>query len=651
MSDNSRVRVSIVGVVVVVLFSTLLARLWFLQSGPDDSLKVQAVVDSTRVIQTDNPRGEILDSTDEVLVKDTASWAVTLDRNLSKSTAARVLGQLAEQLKLPVASLESQYTSDRQSPLEPAVVAFDVSQPDRLAILQDQEDYPGVHVVELTVRAYPALDSGEDAAQLLGYVGEVDATELETLKTRGYQPGDDVGQAGAEAAFESVLRGTPRRETIEVDPSGQQVGSPVSVDPGSVGDNVYLTINASVQRAAETSLEEGILSARLLQNVNVKDRYATLKAPAGAAIVLNADTGAVVADASYPTYPPGWWVGGISTADYDVLNNPTSNQPWLNRATEGQYAPGSTFKLVTALAMTKYGIRSVSEPFNDTGSVSLDGTTYTNANSEPFGTVDLQQALTVSSDAYFYTVGNDFWDVWKAGGTRSGLGLQTEARELGFGAATGFELDEQAGLVQDPAWVKAFADDNYKTKAAQLSHSIWYPFDDIYPAVGQDIDVTPLQLANAYAAFANGGTLWQPQIEEKVVNAQGKQVQTIAPKAIRQIDLDPTTRAAMLAGFEGAVNQGPPAEGTAYQAFQGFPLAQYPVAGKTGTAQVAGKGDTSLFVAMFGGTAENPKYVAVVVVEQAGYGAQTAAPIARRIIEAMDGLPAPTVAAINQGHD
>ena len=651
MSDNSRVRVSIVGVVVVVLFSTLLARLWFLQSGPEDNLKVQAVVDNTRVIQTENPRGEILDNTGEVLVKDTASWAVTVDRNLSKSTAGRVLGQLAEQLKLPVASLESQYTSERQSPLEPAVVALNVSQPDRLAILQDQEDYPGVHVVELTVRAYPTLDDGEDAAQVLGYVGEVDATELANLKKLGYQPGDEVGQAGAEAAFESVLRGKPRREAIEVDPAGQQVGSPVSVDPGSVGDNVYLTINAGVQRAAETSLEQGILSARLLQDVNVKDHYATLKAPAGAAIVLNADTGAVVADASYPTYPPGWWVGGISAAHWDILNNPFGDNPQLNRATEGQYAPGSTFKLVTALAMTKYGIRSVSEPFDDTGSVPLDGTTYTNANSDAFGTVDLQQALTVSSDAYFYTVGNEFWQVWKAGDTRSGLGLQTEARELGFGAATGFELDEQDGLVQDPAWVKAFADDNYKTKAAQLSHSIWYPFDDIYPAVGQDIDVTPLQLANVYAAFANGGTLWQPRIEEKAVNPQGKLVQTIAPKAIRHIDFDPTTRVAMLAGFEGAVNQGPPAEGTAYQAFQGFPLSQYPVAGKTGTAQVAGKGDTSLFVAMFGGTPENPKYVAVVVVEQAGYGAQTAAPIARRIIEAMDGLPAPTVAAIDQGHD
>jgi penicillin-binding protein 2 len=159
--------------------------------------------------------------------------------------------------------------------------------------------------------------------------------------------------------------------------------------------------------------------------------------------------------------------------------------------------------------------------------------------------------------------------------------------------------------------------------------------------------VTPLQLANAYAAFANGGTVWHPQLESKTVTADGKE-HTVKAKAIRRIDFDPTTRATMMAGFQGAVSD---PKGTAYDAFQGFPLDQVPVAGKTGTAQVAGKGDTSLFVGMFGGTVSQPKYVVAVVVEQAGFGAQTAAPIARRIIERMTGLPAPPVVAINQGID
>ncbi|MGO9875986.1 MAG: penicillin-binding transpeptidase domain-containing protein [Acidimicrobiia bacterium] len=647
MSDNSRVRVSIVGVVVVVLFSTLLARLWFLQSGPEDSLKVQAVVDSTRVIQTQSPRGEILDRNGEVLVKDAASWAVTVDRTLSKRTAARVLGQLAEQLGVPERVLESQYTSLRQSPLEPAVVALDVNQPDRLAILQDPEDYPGVHVVELTVRSYP---QGDLAAQVLGYVGEINATQLAHMKKLGYEAGDEIGEAGAEAAFESVLRGKPRRETIEVDPAGLQVGGPISVDPGSAGDNVYLTIDANVQRAAETSLKDGILSARHLQDTNVAAQgYATLKAPAGAVVVLDAENGTVAALASYPTYPLKWWVGGISTAHYALLNNPASNDPLLDRATQGLYAPGSTFKLVTALAMAQDGIQSVGQYFDDQGQVDLEGTTVKNAQGERFGEVNLQQALTVSSDAYFATVGDTFWHLWKGGDTAQGLGIQTEARELGFDAATGIELGDNAGRVPDPAWKSAFANANYSSAVQKRENGTWLPSDNFFMAIGQgDLVATPLQLANAYAAFDNDGTLWRPRIEDKVVNAAGKPVEQVTSNVIRHVTFDPTARAVIQAGFDGAVSQSNP-PGTAYQAFQGFPLAQYPVSGKTGTAQVKNKGDTSLFVAMF--SADGTPYVAVVVVEQAGFGAQTAAPIARRIIEAMDHLPAPEVVAIDTGHD
>jgi penicillin-binding protein 2 len=636
MSDTSRVRVSIVGIIVVVLFSTLLARLWFLQSGSENSLKVQAIAETTKVVQTESPRGEILDRNGKVLVKDRAAWAVTVDRGLSTGTATRVLGQLAEQLGKPVKELTSQYNSKRQSPLKPAVVAVDVSQPARLAIMQDPQDYPGVHVMELTVREYP---QGELASQLLGYVGEV------PNKKPGYQAGDDIGLSGAEAAFEKSLRGVPRQETIEVDPTGAQVGAPVKVRPGRPGDDVYLTIDANVQKAAEDSLSQGIVSARSLQDVSYTAGFRTLKAPAGAVVVLDADDGSVVADASYPSYPLDWWVGGISTKHYDSIQK---DNALINLATQGMYAPGSTFKLVTSLAMTKYGIRGIGDYYDDQGQVALDGTVFHNAQQESFGPVNLQQALTVSSDAYFYKVGDDFWHIWKNGDPKRGMGIQTEARELGFGAATGFELDEASGLVTDPKWVKDFADANYKTKAEKESHGTWYPFDDIFPAVGQgDLQVTPLQLANAYAAFANDGTLWHPRLADKIVPPDGKP-ETFSSKPIRHISLDPTTRAAMLAGFQGAISD---PKGTAYQSFQGFPISTIPVAGKTGTAQVAGKGDTSLFVAMFGGTIDRPQYVVAVVVEQAGFGAQTAAPIARRIIETMTGQPAPPVVAIDQGHD
>jgi penicillin-binding protein 2 len=643
MSDNSRVRVSIVGVVIVALFSTLLVRLWFLQSGPEDSLKVQAVVDSTRVLQTQTPRGEIKDRNGVVLVRDRASWAVTIDRDLSERTRDKVIGQLAELLHADVDTLVDHYESDRQSPLEPAVVALDVSQPNRLEILQDPQNYPGVHVKALTVREYP---QGQLAAQVLGYVGEVPKENSERLAKRGYEPGDLVGLAGAESAFERELRGKPRRETIEVDPTGQQVGEPVKVERGEVGHTVYLTIDKNVQQAAEKSLEQGILGARTLQNHDVKTGLAYFKAPAGAVVVLDAQDGSVAALASYPTYPPSVWVGGISQSDLNDISDP-KNSKLLNRATQGQYAPGSTYKLVTALAMANEGIRSIGEYYDDEGKVTIRGSTFRNADEEVFGSVNLEQALTKSSDTYFYTVGWKFWQIWDAGEEQRGQGMQREARTLGFDKPTGIELDEADGRVPDPRWKAEFARLNYKSKEVQEENAQWYPADDILGAVGQGaVAVTPLQLANAYAAFANGGTLWRPHIEDRVVDARGKVVSTAQKKAIRNLHLDPNVSATIMAGLQGAIDD---PKGTANPAFQGFPLDQIPVAGKTGTAQVDGAGDTSLFVAIF--TAKGKQYVALAVVEQAGFGVQTAAPIVRRVIAAMNGLEPGPVEVIDSGHD
>lgn len=644
MSDNSRVRVSIVGVVIVALFSTLLARLWFLQSGPENSLKVRAVVDSTRVLQTQTPRGEIKDRNGVVLVRDRVSWAITIDRDISTERRDKVIGQLAELLQLEVEQLLSQYESPRQSPLEPAIVALDVSQPNRLEILQDPQNYPGVHVAALTVREYP---KGNLAAQVLGYVGEVPSEDVARLEKLSYEPGDDIGLAGAESAFESDLRGKPRRETIEVDPTGRQVGGPVKVEQGSVGHSVYLTIDSEVQRVAEDSLAQGIAGAKDLQNPDIETGYVKFAAPAGAVVVLDANDGSLVALASNPTYDPSVWVGGISKTNYALLTNPFGSFPLVDRATQGLYAPGSTFKLVTSLAMTNDQIRGIGDYYTDTGSVTIGGSTFSNAEKEQFGPVNLEQALTVSSDAYFYTVGNEYWQVWRGGDRARGLGIQREARALGFGAPTGIELDETEGRVPDPEWKSEFAHANYKTELQQEQNSIWYPGDNLTLAVGQgDLVVTPLQLANAYAAFANGGTLWQPHIENRVVDADRKVVSRMKAKAIRRLNLDPTVRAAILAGLQRSVGD---SKGTAFAAFQGFPLTQFPIAGKTGTAQVSGKGDTSLFAAIF--AADGKQYVVVAVVEQAGFGAQTAAPVVRRIIESMtDQIPGP-VRVVAQGHD
>jgi penicillin-binding protein 2 len=629
MSDNSRVRVSIVGVVIVALFGSLVARLWFLQMGPERALGQEAIALSTRVVQTESPRGRILDRNGKVLAQDVAAWAVTVDRTLTKKTRTQVMGQLSELLGLPEQKLQAAYDSPRQSPLKPAIVALNVSLDKRLALLERQQDYPGVHVEELTVRRYP-MDGL--ASQLLGYVGEIGADQLKTMKRRGYQAGDLIGRDGVEAAYESVLRGTPEQVTLQVDPRGLQVGPPINVDPGKVGDDVYLTIESNVQRAAEQALAEGIATARTQQNTDVKDHFEKYKAPAGSVVVLDAKTGAVVAMASYPTYPLSWWVGGITQDRFGFLSSPLSNNPLLNRATEGQYAPGSAFKLVTSVAMTRYGMRGPFQPYDDTGSVKIGNQVFTNDTPGGNGSVALGDALMLSSDTYFYTLGNDFWTTWRAGDATRGLGLQQEARDFGFGSTTGIELSEGKGRVPDPTWKHDFANAYYKSSFDKQQNEVWYPGDEVHLAVGQgDVLVTPLQLADAYAAFANRGTLVTPHVGMKILDPMTKKVdKTITPAPRGKLTFDPTTYDQMLQGFENVVAS---SHGTAYAAFQGFPLGLVPVAGKTGTAQVAGKAPTSVFSAFF--PANNPQYVVVAMVEEAGHGAQTAAPIVRRVIDSI----------------
>jgi penicillin-binding protein 2 len=640
MSDNSRVRVSIVGVVIVALFASLLARLWFLQMGPDQSLGNIVSTLGTRVIQTDSPRGEILDRNGRILAQDVASWAVTVDRNMPNKTVNRLLGSLAEVLGVPEKTLRANYDSVRQSPLQPAVVDLNVPLPKQLAIREHSEDYPGVNVVELTVRKYPYDGL---ASQVLGYLGEVDALDpkqYKQLQKQGYQPGDLIGRDGVEAAYESVLRGKPTREVVQVDPTGKQVGPPVSVRPGQVGNNVKLTIDIDWQRAAEQSLAEGIAAARTSQDPSVTTSYKTLAATGGAVVVLNVHDGSVLAMASYPTYPLSWWIGGISTDHFALLSNPAAQNPLLNRATSGQYAPGSTFKLVPAIALNQYGVLGAGQYIYDGGSINLEGTVFHNDNGAVNRGVNLQRALTVSSDVYFYNAGNEFWKIWKLDPNR-GLGIQHVAAGLGFGKPTGIELNEASGRIPDPTWKTAFANANYKTQADRDANSIWYPGDNILAAVGQGDDfVTPLQLADAYSTFANAalnngtGTLWTPHVAEEVVDPVTKKVvRFIRPRSRGTITIDPYTYSQIAAGFSGAVHD--PA-GTAYDAFRGL-FAN--VAGKTGTAQVPGKGPTSLFASYF--PADNPQYAVVAVVEQGGHGAETAAPIVRHVIEAMTGL-APT---------
>jgi penicillin-binding protein 2 len=245
---------------------------------------------------------------------------------------------------------------------------------------------------------------------------------------------------------------------------------------------------------------------------------------------------------------------------------------------------------------------------------------------------------------YFYTGGDAFWQIWRNGDEARGLGLQNVARELGFEQPTGIELSESTGRIADPAWKKDFAAKNYKGVQRE-QNEIWYPADNIFTAVGQgDSLVTPLQLANAYACFANGGTLWTPHVGGEIRDAMTKNVvRRIEPKARQRTTFDPYWYGEIRGGFEQVVSTD---EGTANVAFNGLPI---PVAGKTGTAEVPGKGPTSLFAGYF--PANAPEYVALAVVDEGGYGSDVAAPIVRQVVEAMYNLPPTPIRGESVGRD
>lgn len=652
MNESSRVRVSIVGIVVVALFASLFARLWFLQTGPEQRLRDEAAALASRRVQSPSPRGRILDRNGIVLARDRVAWAITIDRNLGSEDRARVLGGLSELLGIETAELRRNYESPRQSALMPAIVALDVPIAERLAILEHPDAYPSVGVERLTVREYPAgarFGNPALAAQLLGYVGEINAEQLAERRGAGYQAGDLIGRNGIEAAYEGDLRGRPEVVAVEVDPTGRTVGDQSVLQESRPGHDVVLTIDARIQAAAESALAEAISAARTRQDETKKDEgFETLEAPGGSVVVLDVRDGSVVALASNPSFPPSGWIGGISQADYDRLNDPANHFPLINRATQGQYAPGSTFKIVSALAGTRFGLRAPTDWFVDEGSVEIGDRVFSNDNGIAHGSVDLTRALSVSSDTYFYTIGDDFWRRWNRGDTAVGGGLEREARDLGFGAPTGLEIDESAGRVPDPEWKRNFANKLYRTAAERRDYGRWYPGDVVQLAIGQgDLLVTPVQLANAFATFANGGTRWKLHLGRAVKDDTGTVVRRIEPEAEARLELDPVTTARMKAGFTDVVQD---EEGTAYWAFAGFPFGRMAggIAGKTGTAQVAGKGLTSVFAAYF--PADAPRYVAVALVEEAGHGSEIAAPIVRRVAEAIAGVP-PSPIATGSGTD
>jgi penicillin-binding protein 2 len=645
VNKNPRLRLGILGIAIVSLFAALFARLWYLQVMAAKEFKTAAVALQTRSILEEAPRGRILDRNGVVLVDNRISVIVTVDGKMLTDIKQRdinsynaLLDRLATEITryMPAqpidrAFLEHRMTDPRFSPYLPIPVADDVPKPLELYLAEHHDLFHDVvSVRQTTVRSYPL---GRTASHVLGYVGAITQAELDvrTSSSKAYSLGDEIGKGGVERTYEDYLRGTPGRQTLEVDAKGNTVRQ-LSQVPPVAGDDLYLTIDANVQAITEQSLRDELVNAHDRRNRDGSYNAA----PAGASVVLDPNNGQVIAMASFPDYDPAEFTKPIPSDRWAQLNDPNNFFPLSNRAVQGQYAPGSTFKLVTALAGLRTGAITPSTTVNDTGTFHVPGCSgeqcvFKNSGGSGHGSVSLRRALTVSSDFYFYSLGSQFWS------QRSTYGdpIQATAQDLGLGSLTGIPLPgEQTGFVYTPDTLKAI----HQKYPAEYPNGDWYTGNNIQLAIGQNVvAVTPLQLANAYASVANGGTLYSPNIATKIQTQAGQVVATFGPRVLHQVQLPPEVRDPLMEGFTGAVNS---PEGTAYGAFRDFP--GWAVAGKTGTAQVEGKTDTALFVGM--APAEAAQFVGSAVLEESGFGATAAAPVIRRVLQSLaDPAQAPVV--------
>jgi penicillin-binding protein 2 len=636
-ADTPRLRLAIVGIVALSLFAAMFARLYFLQVLAAPEYKLAAKANQVRVVSEPAPRGRILDRNDKVLVDNRASNVVAIDRSKVGDDKERddLLTRLAVVLGATPDELRTRFEDRRVSPYTPIPVAEDVPE-DVLVLLREQQNqFPGVVAKRVAVRTYP---NGSLAAHVLGYVGQINQEELDQ-NPGVYELGDTIGKAGVEKVYESDLRGADGEQRIEVDADGVPIRV-LSRRPPVQGSDIVLSIDVDVQRVTEESLAQGLVSARGRKFEENRVNKGLLKADAGSAVVLDAKEGTVVALASYPTFDPSTLVNGISQDEAKMLFSDTTNAPFTNRAIQGQYAPGSTWKLVTADAAVRTGLIPPGYAINDGGTYTLPGDCTgrgclrRNAGSRAFGRVDLRRALTVSSDVYFYNLGAQFW-IQRANPKLGETPMQDTASKLGFGAQTGVPLpSESKARLAAPALRAQLHEQHPKA----FPEGRWFTGDNVSLAIGQgDLTVTPIQLANAYATYGSNGTRWSPNIALRVQRQDGKLVRDLAPRVAAKVDIPPAARDVIMSGFSGAVAS---SEGTAYNAFAGFPLDKFPIAGKTGTAQAPPKQDTALFVGM--APAYDVRYVTAVVMEQSGFGASAAAPVARRIFGQLSGLEAQT---------
>ncbi|MHA3704670.1 penicillin-binding transpeptidase domain-containing protein [Jatrophihabitans sp. YIM 134969] len=667
MSGVSHRRVAVIGGVIVCLVLTLIGRLTWVQL-LDPNKPQQNALDRTAAIVVPAPRGLVVDARGRTLVGNQATHVITVDRQQVLAQPDRgkaVLQRLGDLLGMDPRNLAQQITPCSPTvpspcwigePYQPVPVSTGAPDAAVLTVAEHRELYPGVAVSTQTVRTYP---HGALAAHLLGYTGAVDGDDKKA--DSALVDSDTIGRAGLEASYDSVLRGVDGATNVVLDPAGNVI-SDAAETPAKPGDTLVTSLDLDVQALAEKAIADQVAAQRQ------KGRPAT----SAAVVVMDPNTGRVIAAASYPSYDPTVFVGGISVADYAKLTDPAANDPLVGRAISGQYAPGSTFKLISSSDDVMSGQYKLGDTYTCPPSLQIDGRTKTNFDSESLpGPIDLAKALQYSCDTWFYRFAADEYYADQAkvdGGGKASESMQRMAAAYGVGSDPGLDLpaDEQAsGSYADRETRQQRWDANkaqycadaktgypdepdpaqrqYLTQLASENCTDGWRYragDNADMAIGQgETTMSPLQLALAYSAMVNGGTLWKPTLGWQVVDSSGKVVRTISPtkKATVPVDRGVLDYIANALQFQKSYS---------VSGAGAFITAPYTLGGKTGTAEVEGKNDTS-WLASWGPVTQqdghpHARFVVVGMMAETGTGASASAPMLREVYDGLlgNGQPA-----------
>ena len=661
MSLRSKVNLIIFQTLVFSLMFALFGRLFYLQVLESDKYQDAAISIQSRDVVTPAVRGAITDINGTPMVVDLPGLVVSINRieiDKQPDKGVKVLAQVANLFKLEYSDIYQRTRLCGELPkdnragcwngtrYQPIPLVGNASQDIALKIMENADLYPGVEVQSVPIRSYPSLE-GENVAHVLGYVGSVTDEDLKNPEINYYR-NEVVGKTGLEIKYNQYLRGTPGVRTFLV--NRKEIVTKQNKNISAIaGNNLITNIDAKLQAGVEKSLEAAVKRARA----------SGYRGDSGAAVVLEIKTGRVLAMASYPTYDPAIWQKGLTVKQAEDLFSETKGVPALSRPLQGLFAPASTFKSISVVAAAAAGY-SLNTTYNCPATVEIGNRTFKNFDSIAAGRIPLDVGLAISCDSLWYQISYDEWV--RDGGLKPKASANDyffkAAKDFGVGLLTGIDLpSELKGRLPDRQWKQNWYEQNkdfycnYKQRAQKQDLTAYLieiarencidgykvrAGDAVNFSIGQgDTLVTPLRLAQIYAAIANNGTYYKPQVARAIVDVDGKLIKEFQPEVADTVKAEQSTWDFLHRALRMVVTRG-----TAAGVFAGFPVE---VSGKTGTAQVFGKNpngsakdDTSWFASY--GPTNDPQYAVVMMVSQGGFGASTSGLGVRNIYETLFGV-------------